>query len=102
MRRYKQSILMLVVFLVLAGGAILLAHKLFGQGVIAQFYTADGLLAPAELPKTTPGSWDIFWNQISGQVSLVRRMCETYGRVNWLSWNQLSLQGLSSDLNVSR
>ena len=38
------------------------------------------------IARTLPGSWDAFWEQISLQVELLRRICETWGKVNWLDW----------------
>lgn len=67
--------------------AILLVHSLLGKPVIEKFiHGQGGMLAGAELPKELPRSWDAFWRQAELQVSLLKRMCETYGELPWRSW----------------
>ena len=41
---------------------------------------------PAALAQTIPLSWDGFWKQLGTQVSLLRRMCETWVQLDWLDW----------------
>ncbi len=65
--------------------AIVLAHWLLGGPIIEQFVTIDSLM-PETLPKTLPTSWDGFWESLSGQVDLLRRMAETLGEADWLDW----------------
>jgi len=66
--------------------AILAVHALLGEPVIREFVTGGGLLSTAALPKELPTSWEGLWRQIDGQVHLLRRMCETWGEVDWLNW----------------
>ena len=66
--------------------AILVAHWLLGKPVMKEFLTGGSSPAPATLPQELPTSWNALWDQVSRQVMLLRRMCETLGRVNWLSW----------------
>ena len=67
---------------------IIAAHSLLGSPVIRQFATAEGTIPSRAdmLPRTLPGSWDALWEHIALQVQLLRRICETWGKVNWLDW----------------
>jgi len=66
-------------------GAILLVRRLLGAPVMDTFL-GGGLLGPAELPKALPAGWDALWAQLEGHLALLRRMCETLGRLEWLAW----------------
>ncbi len=84
--KYVGPVVAALTAIVACAGAILIAHALLGEPVIKQFATGDGLLRPAALPKALPTSWDGLWEQVSAQVLLLRRMCETWRDVNWLNW----------------
>lgn len=66
--------------IVACGGAILAAHALLGEPLIEEFRVG------AALPQKLPTSWDGLWAQVGMQVSLLRRMCETWGRAEWTNW----------------
>lgn len=67
-------------------GAILLVHRLLGEPVIRTFISG-GVWGPASaLPRELPASWDALWAQLDRHLDLLRRMCETLGRLDWLAW----------------
>jgi len=66
--------------------AILTVNSLLGREVMGRFDTGGGTLAQASLPKELPTSWNGLWDQVARQVHLLRRMCETWGDVDWLNW----------------
>jgi len=84
--RYIGPILAALVSIVACVAAVILVHKLLGGPVVGQFITGDGMLSLAALPKQLPTTWDLFWDQVSRQVMLLRRMCETLARLDWLDW----------------
>jgi hypothetical protein len=84
--KYIGPILAALVAIIACVVAVIGAHKLLGGPVVGQFVTGDGLLSLAALPKELPTSWDLFWDQISRQVTLLRRMCETWSGLDWLDW----------------
>ena len=83
---YIGPIVAALISIVACVAVILLAHTLLGKPVIREFSTAGGLLSVAGLPKEPASSWDMFWEHLTQQISLLRRMCEAYGNVNWLDW----------------
>jgi len=76
------------------GAAIVLVHSLLGEPVIESFYYVDGLYQAvlddlsraAYLQQSLPTTWDGVWDQFGRQLDLLRRMCETWGDVDWLDW----------------
>ncbi len=79
---------------------IAIAAALLGRPVLVTFITDDGLLPTALLPKTLATNWGMFWDHMGGQVHLLRRMCETWGRVDWLNWRVPLFMYLSICLSV--
>ncbi|MDY6914490.1 MAG: hypothetical protein SVT52_08560 [Planctomycetota bacterium] len=76
-----------LVAIVGCGAGILVAHALLGEPVIQEFVTGGGLIPSAvQLPQKLPTGWDALWQQIEQQIHLLRRMAETWGRMNWLNW----------------
>lgn len=73
--------------IVACGAAILLVHSLLGKPVLDQFNATRGFLESSGVPKELPDSWDAFWAQIGGQVSLLQRTLETWGQVQWSDWH---------------
>lgn len=67
--------------------AVLVVHAALGEPVLREFATGAGVLpASAALPQAPPESWDAFWDQLRGQVDLLRRMAETLADVPWSDW----------------
>lgn len=98
--KYLGPIVAALISIVACVTVILLAHSLLGKPVIREFSTAGGLLPLAELPKEPATTWNTFWDHISQQVSLLKRMCETYGNVNWLDWRVPVFVYLSGCLGI--
>jgi len=67
---------------VACAAAILIVHALLGEPVLTQFVS----LPSASLPKTLPTSWGAFWDQLGGQLTLLRRVCETWTELQWSNW----------------
>ncbi len=85
--KFVGPIIASLLTIVACGGAILAAHALLGEPLIEQFHVgAKRLLPLAALPQELPTSWDGLWAQVGKQVSLLRRMCETWGRAEWTNW----------------
>jgi len=72
--------------MVACAAAMIIVDALLGEPVTEEFNTGRGLLAAASLPKQIPVGWEGFWEQIAGQVALLKRMSETWARVDWLNW----------------
>lgn len=68
------------------GAAILIVDGLLGESVVATFATSAGGLTPTALPAELPTAWAKFWVQAAGQLTLVRLMCETLGKMGWRQW----------------
>jgi len=84
--KYAGPILAALISIIACAAAILVVHSLLGGPVMGRFSTAGGLLAHASLPTALPTSWDMLWDQITGQVVLLKRMCETWAGADWLDW----------------
>ena len=84
--KYLGPIVAALVAIIACVAAVIGCHKLLGGPVVGEFITAGGMLSVASLPEKLPTSWDLLWSQVSGQVTLVRRMCETWARLDWLDW----------------
>ena len=77
-----------LVAIVVCMAAIVVLHALLGGPILTQF-SAPSLLPPAaapELPRSVPTSWGGAWEALHGQLHLLRRMAETWGRADWLDW----------------
>jgi len=68
--------------LLACGAAILVLHALTGTPVMQKFAVLGG----PRLPKVLPGSWPALWEQLEMQLHLLKRMCETWGELDWLNW----------------
>jgi len=66
--------------------ALIVLHSLLGEPVIAEFTGLPGLLGLNSLPKELPTSTEAFWEQLRGQVSLLRRMAGTLVELEWTNW----------------
>lgn len=98
--KHVGPIIAALVSIVACIAALLLAHALLGKPVIRQFVIGGGLLSMATLPKELPGNWEVFWQQVAGQVTLLKRMCETWRDVDWLDWRVVVFIYLSLCLAV--
>jgi len=81
--KFVGPVIASLVSIVACMGAILVAYSLLGKPVISEFV---GLLPAATLPKELPGGAGEFWDQLQGQVNLLRRMTETLGGLDWTNW----------------
>jgi hypothetical protein len=75
-----------LIAIVACAAAILAAHSLLGRPVIEKFTVGTGEPLPALLPKTPPTDWKALWEQLHGQIDLLRRMSQTLGQLNWFDW----------------
>ena len=65
--------------------AIGLADWLLGEPVMKEFRFARALADPTDQPSALT-SWDAFWLRMENQLRLLRGMCETFVRLDWLNW----------------
>jgi len=79
---------------------ILLTHSLLGKPVIETFTVGGHLWKWASLPKALPTSTGGFWDLLSGQVELLRRMSATWGELDWLNWRVPLFVYLSGCLTI--
>jgi len=84
--KYVGPIVASLISILACGASILASHALLGKPVIDVFATSGGIMQPAALPQELPAGWQGFWDQATRQVWLLRRMCETWGQINWLDW----------------
>ena len=81
------------------GAAIGLADWLLGEPVMQEFGFARALADPTDQAGTL-GSWDALWARVDNQVLLLRRMCETFARLDWLNWRATLFVYLAMCLSV--
>lgn len=62
--------------------AILLLRKWLGQQIVETFCFSPAARLPEELPRSA----DRFWDQLGLQISLLRRMCQTWADLHWTNW----------------
>jgi len=81
-------ILAALVAIVVCMAAIVVLHALLGEPILTPFSAPSlvPLASQSALPKSVPTSWDGLWEALHGQLGLVRRMAETWGRADWLDW----------------
>ena len=84
--KYVGPVVASLVSILACVACILAVHAALGAPVIEKFLKADGQLPLASLPQRLPTTWDVLWDQVSRQVHLLRRMCETWTRIDWLDW----------------
>jgi len=68
------------------GAAILLVDRLLGKRVLRAFALSGGGISLTLLPQDLPTSWAVLWDSAHHQLTLVRRMCETVGQLDWRQW----------------
>ena len=81
------------------GAAIGLADRLLGEPVMKEFRFARSLADPADQPAALT-SWDAFWLRLDNQLKLLRGMCETFVRLDWLNWRVPLFVYLAACLSV--
>jgi len=86
--------------IVACGAAIVLIHSLLGKPVIRTFYLIDGPIYVTYLEKSLPTGWAATWDQVGRQLDMLRRMCETWGEVDWLDWRVPLFVYLAACLSV--
>lgn len=74
-----------LVSMVACAAAIYAAKAYLGEVVLNAF--SDNIASGASLPKALPGSSEAFWDQMQKQVSILHRMCDTWGQVPWSNWH---------------
>lgn len=80
------------------GAAIGLADWLLGEPVMKEFGFADRLAYPDGA--SSPSGWEALWLRLGDQLRLLRRMCETFVRLDWLNWRVPLFVYLSICLSV--
>ena len=66
--------------------AVVLLDRWLGQSVLWAFSVDLAILPREVLPQALPGSWDAFWQIVSDQPILMKRICETFGELTWSEW----------------
>ena len=109
-----------MICIVACAASILAAYRTLGAPVIWQFEyavkmpakpsakDADYLAAPRNenrgnriaLPAELPTTTEAFWDQMDMQVRLLRRMCWTWGSLEWLNWRVALFVYLAACLSV--
>lgn len=84
--RIAGPILAALISMTACGAAIVLAHSLLGEPVLRKFSILDGVVRTMALPESLPTSWEGLWDHLARQLGILRRMCETWGEVDWLDW----------------
>ena len=85
--KYVGPIVAALASIVAAGATILAIGALLGKPVMDEFTTGWWLAASSSsLPQKLPTGWDEMWQHVSRQVAMLRRLCETLGRADWLDW----------------
>jgi len=74
-----------LVSIVACAAAIYAARTYLGEVVINAF--SDNIASGASLPKALPNGSEAFWDQMQRQVSILHRMCDTWGQVPWSNWH---------------
>ena len=76
------------------GAGIIISNQFFGQEVISKFEASAPLgvqptneQTQATVQQALPGDWNSFWNQLEGQVRLIRRTLQAWGGLDWLQWH---------------
>jgi len=85
--------------LVACGAVILIVHALLGEPVMARFLDEE-FVSQVSLSKELPETWDALWDEVDKQVEILRRMCETWGSVDWLNWRVVLFVYLAACLAV--
>ena len=69
------------------GAGIILSNQLFGQEVITSFdQSQQNFHTYATVSDQLPHDWNSFWDQLEGQVTLLRRTLWAWGNLDWLQW----------------
>jgi len=97
--RFVGPLVASLLAMVACGAGIVLAHRLLGEPVMDQFRSAQSLVPAPQSPGAL-ASWAGFWQRLEEQVRLLRRMCETFARVNWLNWRATLFVYLAAALSV--
>jgi hypothetical protein len=71
------------VSIVACAGAVLFVHAFLGEPVMDRFAAT---LPAARLPNRLPADLTGFWDQLEAQVSVLRRMFETWRNLEWTNW----------------
>jgi len=88
-----------LVAILACGAAIGLADWLLGEPVMREFRFARALADPAGRPAAL-ASWDALWARMDDQLTLLRRTCETFARLDWLNWRVLLFVYLAMCLSI--
>jgi hypothetical protein len=72
-----------LVSIVACAGAVLFVHAFLGEPVMDRFAAT---LPAARLPNRLPADLTGFWDQLEAQVSVLRRMFETWRNLEWTNW----------------
>jgi len=81
------------------GAAIALADRLLGEPVMDEFGFTRALADPAG-PSRALTRWQTLWSRLDNQLRLLRRTCETFGRLDWSNWRVPLFVYLAACLSV--
>lgn len=73
--------------IIACGAGIVVADSFLGQDVMYGFDGVIGGFFHNGLPRELPGSWDSFWQQVQGQVRLLKNTCEAWRELEWSNWH---------------
>jgi hypothetical protein len=73
-----------LIAIVACGAAVWVSYRVWGKDVIKTFQA--GSWSAIELPQKFPPTWDAFWDQMDGQLKMLRKMFETWGDLHWTRW----------------
>ncbi|MCD6303334.1 MAG: hypothetical protein J7M21_00035, partial [Planctomycetes bacterium] len=85
--------------IIACGAAIGLADRLLGEPVMGRFDFAQRLAYPSARAQAG-GLWGLLWLRLDDQLRLLRGMCETLARLDWLDWRVPVFVYLSICLSV--
>jgi hypothetical protein len=97
--RFVGPLIASLLAMVACGAAIAGAHWLLGEPVMDRFRSAHCLVPSVDAPSGL-ASWPAFWARLEEQLRLLRRMCETLGRLDWLDWHSVLFVYLAACLSI--
>lgn len=97
--RFVGPLIASLLAMIACGAAIALAGWLLGEPVMDRFRSAQSLVPSVDGPSGL-ASWPAFWARLEEQLRLLRRMCETFGRLDWLDWRSVLFVYLAACLSI--
>jgi len=75
-----------LISVLICAAALVAAVALVGEPVMEAFRESGGMWKAESLPTELPRNWNGFWEQAVTHVWMLRRICETWGGLDWLNW----------------